>query len=695
MLYTSDINLQIKPMNQLSQETSPYLLQHADNPVAWRGWSQQALDLARKENKPILLSIGYSACHWCHVMAHESFEDPETAALMNEWFINIKVDREERPDLDKIYQSAHSLLTERPGGWPLTVFLTPDKQMPIFAGTYFPHVPRYGMPSFKQLLTHVHDIWLHRKDDIEKQSASLHEVFQRLQKTQQSDINLHAMPLDVARRQIEQQFDAREGGFSGAPKFPHPAILQFALQRDTNSDQPDPRLLHCAVFSLQKMASGGIFDHLGGGYCRYSTDEHWMIPHFEKMLYDNGPLLWLDAQSFCVTGDIQLYDAAIETGDWIVRDMQSPEGGYYSALDADSEGEEGKFYVWDRTEIKQLLGDADYPLFAARFGLDRETNFEDHWHLHAYQDYDALNEQYRTNGHTSRDRLRQMREQLFAVRELRIHPGLDNKILTAWNGLMIEGMATAGRLLEREDFIDSAQRAAGFVRNTLWSKGRFCATTKDGNTHLNAYLDDYAFLLSGLLALLQARWSSELYQWAGKIADTLIDQFEDPQGGFYFTSHDHEQLIMRSKNFADDAMPAGNGVAARCLIELGYLAGKNSYLEAAERCLKAGWQSMSEHPISHCSMLIALQEYLKPPEIIILRGTADELVSWKAAGAGQYRPGTMIFAIENQASVTDVLADKSTQPGGCAYICTGSTCQPPIHDLDNYQQYLHNNHSKI
>jgi hypothetical protein len=443
------------------------------------------------------------------------------------------------------------------------------------------------------------------------------------------------------------------------------------------------------------MASGGIFDHLGGGYCRYSTDEHWMIPHFEKMLYDNGPLLWLDAQSFCVTGDIQLYDAAIETGDWIVRDMQSPEGGYYSALDADSEGEEGKFYVWDRTEIKQLLGDADYPLFAARFGLDRETNFEDHWHLHAYQDYDALNEQYRTNGHTSRDRLRQMREQLFAVRELRIHPGLDNKILTAWNGLMIEGMATAGRLLEREDFIDSAQRAAGFVRNTLWSKGRFCATTKDGNTHLNAYLDDYAFLLSGLLALLQARWSSELYQWAGKIADTLIDQFEDPQGGFYFTSHDHEQLIMRSKNFADDAMPAGNGVAARCLIELGYLAGKNSYLEAAERCLKAGWQSMSEHPISHCSMLIALQEYLKPPEIIILRGTADELVSWKAAGAGQYRPGTMIFAIENQASVTDVLADKSTQPGGCAYICTGSTCQPPVHDLDNYQQYLHNNRSKI
>ncbi len=364
MLYASVTNRKSKPMNQLSQETSPYLLQHADNPVAWQAWNPEALARARAENKPILLSIGYSACHWCHVMAHESFEDPETAALMNDWFINIKVDREERPDLDKIYQSAHSLLTERPGGWPLTVFLTPDEQMPIFAGTYFPGEPRYGMPSFRQLLAHVHDIWLHRKEDIDKQSASLHDVFQRLQKTQQSDIQLHAMPLDVARRQIEQQFDAREGGFSGAPKFPHPAILQFALQQGANNEQPDPRLLHCAVFSLQKMASGGIFDHLGGGYCRYSTDEHWMIPHFEKMLYDNGPLLWLDSQAFCTTGDIQLYDAAIETGDWVMRDMQSPEGGYYSALDADSEGEEGKFYVWDKAEIKNLLDDADYSLFA-------------------------------------------------------------------------------------------------------------------------------------------------------------------------------------------------------------------------------------------------------------------------------------------------------------------------------------------
>jgi hypothetical protein len=688
MLYTSVTNQQSKPMNLLSQETSPYLLQHADNPVAWHGWNPQALALARSENRPILLSIGYSACHWCHVMAHESFEDTETAALMNQWFINIKVDREERPDLDKIYQSAHSLLTERPGGWPLTVFLTPDNQMPIFAGTYFPREPRYGMPSFRQLLEHVHNIWLHRQDDIEKQSASLQDVFLRLHKTQKSDIRLHAMPLDVARRQIEQQFDAREGGFSGAPKFPHPSILQLALQQGAAGVQAEPRLLHCAVFSLQKMASGGIFDHLGGGYCRYSTDDQWMIPHFEKMLYDNGPLLWLDAQAFCVTGDAQLYDAAVETGDWVMREMQSSDGGYYSALDADSEGEEGKFYVWDKAQIKSLLDDEDYPLFAARFGIDRKANFEGQWHLHAYKDYASLAEQLELDAGMARDRLRRMRTQLFAVREQRVHPGLDNKILSAWNGLMIEGMAEAGRLLQREDFIDSAQRAAEFVHSTLWSSGRLCATLKNKNSHLNAYLDDYAFLLSALLALLQARWDSDLYRWAGEIADTLIDQFEDPQGGFFFTSHDHEQLIMRSKNFADDAMPAGNGVAARALIRLGYLAAENRYLDAAERCLKAGWQAMSEHPISHCSMLSALQDYLTPPEMIILRGSSEELEPWAMASSRQYLPSTLIFVIDGQQALTGALAEKTVQTAACAYICTGSVCQPPVFDLQVYLEHL-------
>ena len=679
-------------MNLLAQETSPYLQQHATNPVAWHGWNQAALDLAQAENKPILLSIGYSACHWCHVMAHESFEDPETANLMNQWYINIKVDREERPDLDKIYQSAHSMLTERPGGWPLTVFLTPNTQMPIFAGTYFPNEPRYGMPSFKQLLEHVHNIWLHRKPDIEKQSASLQDVFQRLHKTQKSDIRLHAMPLDVVRRQIEQQFDAREGGFSGAPKFPHPAILQHALHQGAasqHSAQTNPRLLHCAIYTLQKMALGGIFDHLGGGYCRYSTDDRWMIPHFEKMLYDNGPLLWLNAQAFCLSGDIQLYDAAIETGNWVMREMQSAGGGYYSALDADSEGVEGKFYVWEKDQIKACLDDKDYSLFASRFGLDRDANFEGLWHLHAYLDYTALAKQLKIESATLRDRLRQMRAQLFSVREQRIHPGLDDKILTSWNGLMIEGMASAGRLLQREDFIDSAQNAAQFVRSTLWSNNRLCATTKDGKTHLNAYLDDYAFLLSGLLALLQARWDSDLYSWSTDIADTLINQFEDPTGGFFFTSHDHEQLILRSKNFADDAMPSGNGVAARALIQLGYLAGENRYLEAAERCLKAGWQQLSEHPISHCSMLSALQDYIKPPELIILRGSQAAMRDWQQPCIDHYLPFTHLFAIPEDAILPASLSSKKAMDSVSAYICEGTRCQPPLTNFADFEQLIY------
>ena len=678
-------------MNSLAQETSPYLLQHADNPVDWHPWNAQTLARARDENRPILLSIGYSACHWCHVMAHESFEDPATAALMNQWFINIKVDREERPDLDKIYQNAHSMLTERPGGWPLTVFLTPDDHMPVFAGTYFPPEPRYGMPSFKQLLEQIHAIWLHRQADIAKQGAALKSAFERINQSVQTDGQLNAIPLDVARRQIEQQFDSREGGFSGAPKFPHPSIIQRAMRHWASSAanlKPDPRMLHCAVYSLHKMAAGGIFDHLGGGFCRYSTDAHWMIPHFEKMLYDNGPLLWLNAQACRITGEAQLYDAAIETGEWVMREMQSAQGGYYSALDADSEGEEGRFYVWRPDQVRDILGDADYPLFAARFGLDREANFEGAWHLHAWQDYAALADSFDLDPQTVRQRLGEMRNKLFSARENRVHPGLDDKVLTSWNGLMIEGMATAGMLLQRDDFIASATRAADFARETLWCDGRLYATSKDGKPRLNAYLDDYAFLLSGLIALLQAHWAKAHFDWACNIADTLIEQFEAGDGGFFFTSHDHEELIMRNKSFADDAMPSGNGVAARALIALGYLAGETRYLDAAERCLKAGWQSLNQHPISHCSLLEALQDYLTPPEIIILRGEADELPHWREASASHYLSSTLIFAIDNQQRLSGALAEKHPQGGACAYICEGSVCQPAVLELDIYKQHI-------
>jgi hypothetical protein len=676
-------------MNELSEETSPYLLQHANNPVHWLPWGEKALNLAKQENKPVLLSIGYSACHWCHVMAHESFEDLTTAQLMNELFINIKVDREERPDLDKIYQTAHSMLTNRPGGWPLTLFLTPDEQMPIFAGTYFPNQPRHGLPSFKQLLERISEIYKTKQEDISKQNKSIREAFAHMaEHSKHPTSELSGLPLDVARNQIEQQFDKEYGGFSDAPKFPHPAIIDRALRhwaKTASNDQADMAILHTAIFSLERMASGGLFDHLGGGFCRYSTDEEWMIPHFEKMLYDNGPLLWLNAQAWCITHDDQHLDAATETADWVMREMQSPDGGYYSAQDADSEGIEGKFYIWDNEQIEQVLGKNNCEIFCRRFGLDRPANFEGNWHLHAYLNYKELANEFNTTASTIRKQLRENRLKLFKQRNNRVHPGLDDKILTSWNGLMIEGMAKAGRLLQSENYIDSAMFAASFIKNNMWCEGRLKASSKNGKSHLNAYLDDYAFLLSGLLELLQARWDNELLAWAKDIGDVLIEQFEDKDnGGFFFTSHDHEKLIQRSKLYNDDATPSGNGIAVSALLQLGHLTANTHYLDAAERCLTVAYNSMSQSAVSHCTLLNALETFLKPPQVIIVRGNKKDLQGWQELTQGQYMPTTMIYMIPTGIDLAGSLADKQALSSVCAYICEGTTCKPAITRFDEF-----------
>ena len=681
-------------MNRLATQTSPYLLQHADNPVDWNPWDDEALRLAREQDKPILLSIGYSACHWCHVMAHESFDDEATAAVMNQHFINIKVDREERPDLDKIYQNAHSMLTQRPGGWPLTAFLTPDEHMPIFIGTYFPNRPRHGLPSFTQLLENIAHVYASRREDIDKQSESLRDAYRRIANQQETAAGeLNALPLDVARNQIEQQFDSRNGGFSGAPKFPHPAILERALRhwaKTAANSRPDPRILHTALFSLERMASGGLFDHVGGGFCRYSTDELWMIPHFEKMLYDNGPLLALNAQAWCISGQAEFVEAATETADWVLREMQSSQGGYYSALDADSEGVEGKFYVWSPTEIRQQLPADHYPLFERRFGLDRPANFEDHWHLHAYENYAGLAEAFGADIDSVRQQLADSRKRLFEAREQRVHPELDDKILTSWNGLMIRGMAVAGRLLNRPDYTNSARRAARFLHDRMWTKQRLLAACKDnGAAHLNAYLDDYTYLLSGLLELLQSSWDSEQLEWASDIADVLIEQFEDSNnGGFFFTSHDHEQLIQRTRSYADDATPSGNGIAALGLQRLGYLLSEPRYLDAAERCLKAAWHSLNHAPISHCSLLDALEEHLTPPQLIILRGSKTALQPWLDELTGRYMPSTLVFAVPIDAAFNPGMADKKPIGDACAYPCQGTRCSPPITSIEAWRDLL-------
>jgi len=680
-------------MNQLSNQTSPYLLQHADNPVEWMPWGKAALQAAREQDKPILLSIGYSACHWCHVMAHESFEDQATADVMNRLFINIKVDREERPDLDKIYQGAHSMLTNRPGGWPLTVFLTPQDHMPIFAGTYFPNTARHGLPAFTQLLENIAHAYATRKQDIDKQSDSLRDAFQRIA-SQDSTTSAHigSMPLDVARNQIEQQFDSRYGGYSGAPKFPHPAIIQRALKhwaRTNETGNPDSRILHTALFSLERMSSGGLFDHLGGGFCRYSTDEQWMIPHFEKMLYDNGPLLWLNTQAWCISGDVNYKDAATETADWVIREMQSDAGGYYSALDADSEGEEGKFYVWNPETVASLVDDSEYDLLAHRFGLDGPANFEGSWHLHAYHLYKDLAEKSGRSESDVREILQSARKKLYQAREQRIHPGLDDKILTSWNGLMIRGMAYAGRQLDKPVYTESAARAADYIYNNLWQNNRLLATAKDSHAHLNAYLDDYAFIISGLLELLQSQWNSKWLLWAQQLADVLIEQFEDKNsGGFFFTSHDHEQLIQRSKSYSDDATPSGNGIAGESLLLLGYLLAEPRYIDAAERCLKAAWSSITQAAISHCSLLEALDFHLAPPQVLIVRGPAEQLPGWLQSTIGRFMPHSYIFAIPADSELPLSLAEKSASDATRAYVCEGMQCSPPISSLHEWNALI-------
>jgi len=666
--------------NRLIHETSPYLQQHAHNPVDWHPWGPEALEKAKREDKPILLSIGYSACHWCHVMEHESFEDEAVAQVMNTLFVNVKVDREERPDLDKIYQTAHQLLTGHPGGWPLNMFLTPTDHIPFFGGTYFPKTQRYGMPAFTDILSQIAGTYRERRDDVEKQNAALRDLFARVEPID-ADAPLTVAPLAQATLQLKRQFDAHHGGFGGAPKFPHPASLELLLRhwaRSTIAGKPDTDALHAVRFTLQKMALGGLYDQLGGGFCRYSVDERWEIPHFEKMLYDNAQLLPLYADAWLATGDVLFRRVVLETGVWVMREMQSPDGGYYSTLDADSEGHEGKFYAWDADEIKKLLTPEEWGLVEQRYGLRGEPNFEGHWHLNVRAE----------SGEEGR--LDTARAKLFAAREKRVHPGRDEKILTSWNGMMIRAMAHAGRLLQRQDFVDSAARAFEFVRAQLWRDGRLLATTKDGKAHLNAYLDDYVHLIDGGLALLQARFRVADLDFIRGLAETVLAHFEDKtRGGFYFTSDDHESLLHRPKPASDDAIPAGNGIAAQVLLKLGHLLGETRYLDAAERTLTALGGAVAQYPSAHCGLLLALDEYLNPPQVIVLRGAPDILKSWHARCGAHYAPGRAALAIPaDVTNLTGLLAERRVQGDISAYICSGHACQAPVSTFEEFDKAL-------
>jgi uncharacterized protein YyaL (SSP411 family) len=676
----------LRPANRLAATPSPYLQQHAHNPVDWWPWCAEALALARSLNRPILLSIGYSACHWCHVMAHESFEDEATAALMNALFVNIKVDREERPDLDRIYQTAHQLLAQRPGGWPLTVFLTPDDQTPFFAGTYFPKEPRHGLPSFRELLRLIDAAWREQAGAIAEQNAALRAALRDLEPDDAGSAALDAAPLELARQQLARSFDAVHGGFGRAPKFPHPTQLGRLLRHwaaTAAAGQPDLRARTMALHTLDCMAKGGIYDQLGGGFCRYSVDEAWGIPHFEKMLYDNGPLLALYAEAWQATGE-PLYAAICEgVAGWVLREMQLPDGGYCSALDADSEGEEGRYYVWTREEVESTLGPETYRTFARRFGLDGPPNFEGRWHLAVRAGIDEIAAEQGRDPAAVRGQVDAAREALRRARARRVPPGRDDKVLTSWNALTIRGMARAGQILGRPEWNASAERALDFVRHALWRDGRLLASGKDGRADLPAYLDDHAFLIDALLTLLQARWRREDLDFAVALAERLLARFQDgARGGFHFTADDHERLIHRPKPYGDESLPSGNGIAALALARLGHLLGEPRYLDAAERTLRSAWGQIGRLPYAHATLLDALEEHLDPPEIVVLRG-GDALPEWHARATRRYAPRRLVLAIPaNAADLPPGLAARAAPPDGClAYVCRGTHCEAPIGEL--------------
>ena len=681
------------PANRLSHETSPYLRQHAHNPVDWYPWGAAALERARAERKPILLSVGYSACHWCHVMAHESFEDPDTAKVMNDLFINIKVDREERPDIDRIYQIAQQMLTQRSGGWPLTMFLTHDDQRPFFGGTYFPREARFGLPSFRDLLLRVSQYYRDHEKELRTQNAALMSAFADLNPPPgAADMELTDAPLRAGRTLLAKTFDPRNGGFGGAPKFPQPKTMERLLRdwhASANAREPDLHALYMATLTLKRMGEGGINDQLGGGFARYSVDEYWMIPHFEKMLYDNAALLGVYADAAAATGDAFYAHVAAETAAWTMREMQAPEGGYYSSYDADSAGHEGLFYVWDREAVRQALTAQEYEVFAPRFGLDRAPNFEGRWHLHVFQ---SVEDVAKSPGRTVEEvatLLESARSKLLAIRSARVWPGRDDKTLTSWNALMIRGMAVAARALARPDLAASATRALEFIRGTLWRNGRLLATYKDGRAHLNAYLDDYVYLADAVLELQQVRFRSDELAFARDLLDVVLEHFMDPDGGFFFTSDDHESLIHRSKSFGDDATPAGNGIAAFVLQRLGHLLGEPRYLAAAERTVRTAWPVLEKYPHAHTSLLVALEELLHPPETIILRGEMPELESWSRELAKLYAPRRMVLAIPNGArELPPALADKPARGAAVAYVCRGSVCSAPLESFSALANHL-------
>ncbi len=709
--------------NHLTTESSPYLLQHQNNPVDWYPWGPEAIERARREEKPIFLSIGYAACHWCHVMEHESFENEPIARYLNEHFISIKVDREERPDLDQIYMNAVQLLTGR-GGWPMSVFLTPDLK-PFYGGTYWPPTPKMGMPGFEQILVAVNDAWQNRREGVVRQADELTGYLQNVEQTNEAEpaaktplplgegggrrSPAEGVPadqakqiLDAAARSLQRSFDSRNGGFGSAPKFPHSMDLQLLLR--LYKREPRQGLLEMVTLTLDKMAAGGIYDHLAGGFARYSVDERWLVPHFEKMLYDNALLTSAYLDTYLVTGEERFARTVRETCNYILTYMTDAAGGFHSTEDADSEGEEGKFYVWTPAEIKKVLGDSAGERFCYVYDVSEGGNFEHGKSIlnlpKSIEQCAALKGWDLAELHKE---LQESRVKLLVARDQRIRPGKDDKILVSWNAIMIDALARASRIVEQPEYAIAAEKAADFVlAHISRSDGRLLHTWRNGHARLDGYLDDYSYFINALITLYEATFNERWIDHAVRLAALMLKHFADnDRGGFFFTADDHEQLIARNKDLHDASVPSGNAMAATALLRLGKLCGKTEYLDVAERTLAAARPVMERMPTAVGQMLIALDFYLGPSSELVLVGGADEGANQESIAALQksFLPRA-VMACRNPAGPAETARSQLLNPlftgretrraEPVLYICQNFTCQAPIIGVKQIQSAIAN-----
>jgi uncharacterized protein YyaL (SSP411 family) len=678
--------------NRLAGETSPYLLQHAHNPVDWYPWGPEAHERAKAEDRPIFLSIGYSACHWCHVMERESFENLEIAALMNRHFVNVKVDREERPDLDQIYMTAVQAMTGH-GGWPMSVFLTPDLK-PFYGGTYFPPEDARGMPGFERVLLSVHKAWEERRDEIVTSAADMTEQLRAMGAVPAGEGGLDFALLDAAARHLIRAFDGRHGGFGQAPKFPHPMDLKVLLRQHARTGGAAP--LHAVRLTLDKMARGGIYDHLGGGFARYSTDDRWLVPHFEKMLYDNALLASVYLETYQATGEASYATVARETLDYVLRRMTGPEGAFYATEDADSEGVEGKYYVWSLAEVGARLGPERAQAFATVYDVTDRGNWE---HANILNLPRPLEEAAALLGREPAElaaALAADRATLLAAREQRVPPGKDTKVLTSWNGLMIAALAEGARVLADERYLAAAERAAALLLVRLRSSdGRLLHSFKDGQAKFNAYLDDYANLADGLTRLYEVSGRPTWVESALDLARVMLDEFADPaEGGFFYTGRSHEALIARQKDAYDNATPSGNAMAATALLRLAALTGRDDLAAAGRATLQSVRLVLEKAPMAAGQSLVALDFLLgatREYAVIAGRDPAEHRSVLEMIYA-RFEPHRVVATATSdqadaRAATVPLLAHRPARDGRTTtYICENQACQPPVVGLEGLRR---------